>query len=103
MGIIAWIVLGLAAGIIAKMLVPGQDPGGLIVTALIGMTGALVGGFIAVQVFDVDGTQGFFNLSTWVSAIAGSILLLVAYRAITNRGSGHSRGRRGLRRRTARR
>ncbi|WTW95878.1 GlsB/YeaQ/YmgE family stress response membrane protein [Streptomycetaceae bacterium NBC_01309] len=113
MGIIAWIVLGLVAGVIAKMLVPGKDPGGIIVTALIGMAGALLGGFIAVRVFDVNGTQGFFNLSTWVSAVAGSVLLLVGYRSITNRGSrtssrgrssGRSRGRsRGFGRRGARR
>ncbi|HEY8338278.1 MAG TPA: GlsB/YeaQ/YmgE family stress response membrane protein [Egibacteraceae bacterium] len=91
MGIIAWIVLGLLAGIIAKAILPGDDPGGIIVTTILGIVGALLGGFLAQALFDVDPNQGFFNLSTWLSAIIGSIILLLIYRVVM-----------GGRRRTAR-
>jgi uncharacterized membrane protein YeaQ/YmgE (transglycosylase-associated protein family) len=89
MGIIAWIILGLAAGMVAKMLVPGKDRHGLVITTLIGIAGALLGGFVATRLFDVSGTQGFFNLSTWVTAIAGAAVLLFAYHLV----SGQNRGR----------
>lgn len=98
MGIIAWIILGLAAGMIAKMLVPGRDSEGLIVTTLIGIGGALLGGFLATKVFHVSGTQGFFNLSTWVTAIAGSAVLLFAFHTLGGRGNGRDSGRRSGRR-----
>ena len=98
MGIIAWIILGLAAGRVAKMLVPGRDRFGLVITALVGIAGAVLGGFVATRLFDVSGTQGFFNLSTWVTAIAGAAVLLFAYHLISgqNRGRfpGHRPGRR---------
>lgn len=83
MGIIAWIVLGLVAGMVAKMLVPGRGPQGLVITTLVGIAGALLGGFVATRLFDVDGTQGFFNLSTWITAIAGAAILLIAYHLFT--------------------
>ncbi|TDE36485.1 GlsB/YeaQ/YmgE family stress response membrane protein [Actinomadura sp. 6K520] len=93
MGIIAWIILGLIAGAIAKALVPGRDPQGLIITTLIGVAGALLGGFLATRLFDVDGVQGFFDLSTWITAIAGAAVLLVAYHLVTSRGGrGGGRG-----------
>ncbi|MFI0486054.1 GlsB/YeaQ/YmgE family stress response membrane protein [Actinomadura sp. 9N215] len=99
MGIIAWIILGLVAGVIARALVPGKDPQGLIVTTLIGVAGALLGGFLATRLFDVDGVQGFFDLSTWITAIAGSAVLLLAYHLITLRGGGgRGNGRRSGRR-----
>jgi uncharacterized membrane protein YeaQ/YmgE (transglycosylase-associated protein family) len=93
MGIIAWIVLGLAAGMIAKQLVPGKDPQGLVITALIGIAGALLGGFLATQLFNVDGIQGFFNLATWVTAIVGAVVLLLGYHMVTGRRSGRRSGR----------
>ena len=88
MGIIAFIILGLLAGAIAKWLMPGNDPGGWIVTALIGVAGALLGGFLAGALFDADPMDEFFDISTWLTAIVGSILLLLVYRMIV--------GRRGL-------
>jgi uncharacterized membrane protein YeaQ/YmgE (transglycosylase-associated protein family) len=88
MGIIAWIVLGLAAGLLANMLIPGRRSQGLILTCLIGVVGALGGGWVATKLFHVHTLQGFFNLSTWLTAIAGSAVLLVAYRAIDGQ-SGH--------------
>ena len=77
MGIIAFIILGLLAGIIAKALMPGSDPGGFIVTTLIGIAGALIGGFLAGAIFDADPLDEFFDVSTWLTAIVGAIILLV--------------------------
>jgi uncharacterized membrane protein YeaQ/YmgE (transglycosylase-associated protein family) len=90
MGIIAFIILGLLAGIIAKAILPGDDPGGIIVTALIGIAGALIGGFLAAALFDAHPLDEFFDISTWITAIVGSILLLLIYRLIVNRGSGRT-------------
>ena len=85
MGIIAFIVLGLIAGAIAKLLLPGDDPGGFIVTAIIGVAGALIGGFLAGALFDADPLDEFFDISTWLTAIIGAILLLVIYRFVVSR------------------
>lgn len=93
MGIIAWIMLGLIAGVVARMLVPGRDPQGLIITFVLGIAGALLGGFVATQLFHVAGIQGFFNLSTWICAIAGAAVLLLGYNMITNQRSGRWAGR----------
>jgi uncharacterized membrane protein YeaQ/YmgE (transglycosylase-associated protein family) len=90
MGIIAFIVLGLIAGVIAKAIMPGDDPGGIIVTAIIGIVGALLGGFIAAAVFDAHPLDEFFDISTWLTAIVGAIVLLVIYRLVVDRG-GHGR------------
>ncbi|MFE9844042.1 GlsB/YeaQ/YmgE family stress response membrane protein [Streptomyces goshikiensis] len=86
MGIIAWIVIGLLAGIIAKALLPGRDPGGLIITVLIGIAGALLGGWLGKVLFGVDSIDGFFEVSTWVAAIVGSMILLLAYRMVSGGG-----------------
>ena len=85
MGIIAFIILGLLAGIIAKALLPGDDPGGFIITTIIGIVGALLGGFLAAAIFGGDPLDEFFDISTWITAIIGSIVLLLIYRAITGR------------------
>jgi uncharacterized membrane protein YeaQ/YmgE (transglycosylase-associated protein family) len=85
MGIIAFIILGLLAGAIAKALMPGDDPGGWIVTAIIGVAGALLGGFLAGALFDADPMDEFFDISTWLTAIVGSIILLVIYRLVVDR------------------
>jgi uncharacterized membrane protein YeaQ/YmgE (transglycosylase-associated protein family) len=90
MGIIAFVILGLLAGVIAKALLPGEDPGGMIVTAVIGIAGALLGGFLAAALFDAHPLDEFFDISTWVTAIIGSIILLLIYRAVVGRsGGGH--------------
>ncbi len=93
MGIIAFIILGLLAGIIAKALLPGSDPGGFIITTIIGVVGALLGGFIAAALFDAHPLDEFFDISTWLTAIVGAALLLIIYRMVVDRG-GH--GRRNL-------
>ena len=94
MSIIAWIVLGLAAGLIANMLIPGRRSQGLIITCLIGVAGALGGGWIATKLFHIHSLQGFFNLSTWLTAIAGAAILLLAYHLVSGRSGRSRRSRR---------
>ena len=101
MGIIAWIVLGLGAGLLANMLIPGRRSQGLLITCLIGIAGALLGGWLATKLFHVVTLHGFFNLSTWLTAIAGAAVLLLAYHLVTNGSS--SRSVRGRSRRRVRR
>jgi uncharacterized membrane protein YeaQ/YmgE (transglycosylase-associated protein family) len=103
MGIIAWILLGLASGMVAQVLVSGRDSHGAVVTTLIGMGGALLGGFLATRVFHVDGTQGFFNLSTWVTAIAGAAVLLFVFHQVGGRSKGLRSGGSSRRRSSGRR
>jgi len=91
MGIIAWIVLGLGAGLLANMLIPGKRSQGLILTCLIGVAGALGGGWLATKLFHVHTLHGFFNLSTWLTAIAGAAVLLLAYHLLSSRGSSGGR------------
>jgi uncharacterized membrane protein YeaQ/YmgE (transglycosylase-associated protein family) len=85
MGIIAFIILGLIAGAIAKALLPGDDPGGFIITTIIGVVGALLGGFLAAAIFGGDPLDEFFDISTWLTAIIGAIVLLLIYRAVVSR------------------
>ncbi len=83
MGIIAWIVLGLVAGLLGNMLIPGKRSQGLIFTCVIGIAGALGGGWAATRLFHVHTLNGFFNASTWLTAIGGSAILLLAYHLIS--------------------
>jgi uncharacterized membrane protein YeaQ/YmgE (transglycosylase-associated protein family) len=92
MGIIAWIFLGLLAGVLAKFLLPGDDPGGIIITTIVGIVGAILGGFVAKALGFGDPIDEFFDISTWIAAIVGAMVLLVAYRAIAGRGGALSRG-----------
>jgi uncharacterized membrane protein YeaQ/YmgE (transglycosylase-associated protein family) len=84
-GIIGFLILGLIAGAIAKALLPGDDPGGIFITMIIGVVGALLGGFLAGLLFDVDPMDEFFDISTWLTAIVGAIILLLVYRMATRR------------------
>ncbi len=92
MGIIAWIVLGLIAGLLANMLIPGRRQQGLILTCVIGIVGALLGGWVATKLFHIHSIKGFFNLSTWITAIVGAAVLLLVYHLISGRSSSR-RGR----------
>jgi uncharacterized membrane protein YeaQ/YmgE (transglycosylase-associated protein family) len=83
MGIIAWILLGLIAGAIAKAVLPGDDPGGIIITTVIGILGAIVGGFLATALFGAHPLDEFFDISTWLTAIVGAIILLLIWRMVT--------------------
>lgn len=83
MGILTWIVFGLIAGALAKFIMPGDDPGGIFVTILIGIAGAVVGGFVA-SLLGI-GTVTGFNIGSMLIAIAGALLLLFAYRQFKKR------------------
>jgi uncharacterized membrane protein YeaQ/YmgE (transglycosylase-associated protein family) len=80
MGIISWIVFGLIAGILAKLIMPGKDPGGMIVTILIGITGAMVGGYIST--FFGYGNVSGFDIRSLGIAIGGALVLLFGYRTL---------------------
>lgn len=84
MGILSWIVLGLIAGAIAKLIMPGKDPGGCIITMLIGVAGAFIGGWIGKTLFHTQ-LGKLFDLKTWGLAILGALILLIAYRLIIGR------------------
>ncbi len=86
MSILAWIVVGLVAGILAKIAMPGPDPGGVILTIVIGIAGALIGGFVVENFLGGPGVSGV-NLSSILVATLGSIVLLVVYRLITRRAA----------------
>ncbi len=83
MGIISWILVGLIAGALAKLIMPGDDPGGFIVTILIGIAGAFVGGFV-VGIFGGTGVTGF-NIWSILVAILGALVLLAVYRLVASR------------------
>ena len=85
MSIIGWIVLGLLAGVIAKRLVPGNESVGVIVTMLLGIGGALLGGFLATALGLGDPIDEFFDFSTWVAAIVGAMVILFAWNALRGR------------------
>jgi uncharacterized membrane protein YeaQ/YmgE (transglycosylase-associated protein family) len=80
MGIISWIILGLIVGVIAKFIMPGKDPGGIIVTILLGIAGALVGGFISSGLG--FGAVSGINVQSLIIAVCGSIVLLIIYRMV---------------------
>jgi uncharacterized membrane protein YeaQ/YmgE (transglycosylase-associated protein family) len=84
MGILGFIVLGLIIGAIAKAIMPGNDPGGILITMAIGILGALLGGVIGAAIFG-GGLGEFFDLRTWLLALLGSLILLGGYRMITGR------------------
>jgi uncharacterized membrane protein YeaQ/YmgE (transglycosylase-associated protein family) len=80
MGALSWILFGLLAGIIAKMIMPGRDPGGFIITILLGILGAVIGGMIA-SLLGFGRVTGF-DLGSFAIAVLGAILLLVLYRQL---------------------
>ncbi len=82
MGIIGWIAIGAVAGIIAKAVYPGAENFGIILTILLGIAGALLGGFVAWLVGAGDPIDEFFDISTWIASIIGAIVILVAYSAL---------------------
>lgn len=81
MGILSWILFGLVIGIIAKVLMPGRDPGGFIVTILLGIAGALLGGFVGRAM----GFYGEGQAAGWIMSILGAVLLLAVYRMMARR------------------
>ena len=87
MSIIAWIILGLLAGLAAKALLPGEQPGGIIVTTILGVVGALIGGALARAFGLGDPVDAFFDVSTWLAAIIGAVVVLIVWRAVAGGGS----------------
>ncbi|MBF4179470.1 GlsB/YeaQ/YmgE family stress response membrane protein [Lelliottia nimipressuralis] len=81
MGIIAWIVFGLIAGVIAKFIMPGRDGGGFILTCVLGVIGAVVGGWLATM-FGVGGSVSGFNLHSLLVAVVGAIVVLAIFRLL---------------------
>ncbi|MEV4953642.1 MULTISPECIES: GlsB/YeaQ/YmgE family stress response membrane protein [Paenarthrobacter] len=84
MGIIGWIILGLIAGAIAKAIMPGKQGGGWITTILLGVVGAVLGGWIGSALFKV-GINEFWSLSTWLLAIGGALLVLIIWGLVTRK------------------
>lgn len=82
MSIIAWIVLGLLTGLIAKALMPGEERVGLFLTTVLGIAGALLGGLIAGVLGVGDPIDEFFDISTWLAAIGGAVVILLGFRAL---------------------
>ena len=82
MGIFGWIVLGLLAGAIAKAIMPGTQGGGWLATLVLGVVGALLGGFIGSAIFNI-GLDTFWSLQTWIVAILGALLVLVIWGFVT--------------------
>lgn len=83
--IISWIIFGLVAGAVAKMLMPGKDPGGFIGTVVIGVVGAFVGGLIA-NMLGYGQVEPGFNLKSFLFAVGGSVILLAVYRFVKGKG-----------------
>jgi len=79
MGLLSWLILGLVVGVIAKFLMPGKDPGGFVITIILGIAGAFVGGFFGARIG--FGTVSGFDLRSLLIAVGGAILLLAVYRA----------------------
>lgn len=86
MGILAFLLLGLIAGAIAKLIMPGSQGGGWILTLVLGVVGALLGGWLGSAIFGV-GINEFWSLSTWLLAIAGSVIVLFVWGLIAGRRS----------------
>lgn len=84
MGFIGFLLLGLIAGAIAKLILPGKQGGGWFVTLLLGVVGAMIGGWLGGLIFHV-GLDSFFSLSTWLLAIGGSLIVLLVYGLLTGR------------------
>jgi uncharacterized membrane protein YeaQ/YmgE (transglycosylase-associated protein family) len=81
MGILSWILFGLVIGVIAKLLMPGRDPGGFIITILLGIAGALIGGFLGRTMGLYETNQG----AGWIMSILGAVILLALYRMMVRR------------------
>ena len=84
MGFFGFLLLGLLAGAIAKLILPGNQGGGWLITLLLGVVGALLGGFLGSVLFNAP-LEDFFSIQTWLLAIGGSIIVLVIYGALTGR------------------
>lgn len=85
MGVISFIIFGLVAGIVARLILPGKQPGGWIATLILGIIGAILGGWIGSLIFHAD--FGTWSLANFILSVVGAIIVLVIYGAITGRGT----------------
>lgn len=85
LNIIAWAIFGLIAGGLAKLIKPGKQGGGCIVTMILGIVGALVGGFLGRQILGIEVRDGAFNLPSFISAVVGAIIVIFIYEAVTKK------------------
>lgn len=85
MNILAWAIFGLIAGGLAKLIKPGKQGGGCIVTMILGIVGALLGGFLGRTLLGIDVVDGAFNFASFISAVVGAILVLFIYEAVTKK------------------
>jgi uncharacterized membrane protein YeaQ/YmgE (transglycosylase-associated protein family) len=85
MGFFGFLLLGLIAGAIAKLILPGKQAGGWVITLILGVIGAFLGGFLGSVLFDAP-LEDFFSIQTWLLAIVGSLIVLVIYGALTRNG-----------------
>lgn len=86
MGILAFLILGLIAGALAKAILPGRQGGGWVITLVLGVVGAILGGWIGSLIFG-GGLGDFFDLRTWLLSILGAVIVLLVYGAVTGRKS----------------
>jgi uncharacterized membrane protein YeaQ/YmgE (transglycosylase-associated protein family) len=86
MEVLGWIVLGLVVGALAKLIIPSRAPGGILITLVIGVVGAVLGGFAGMAIFGV-GLGEFFTMRTWVMALLGSMVLLGIWLSVAGRGA----------------
>lgn len=84
MGFLAFIILGLIAGAIARAILPGRQRGGWFITLVLGVIGALLGGWLGSVLFDAP-LEEFFSIQTWLLAIGGSIIVILIYNALVGR------------------
>ncbi len=86
LGFIVWlIIIGLIAGALARLLVPGRDPIGILGTILLGIVGSFVGGFLGYVLFHKDSQEGFLQPSGIIGSIIGAVIVLLIYRAVSRR------------------
>lgn len=88
-GVLSWIVLGLLVGAVAKILLPGRDPGGVFGTMLIGIAGAFLGGWLSAKFFDRPISHNVVDPRLWVAAVGGALVLLVLYRVFFGNSREH--------------
>ena len=88
--IIGLLIIGVVAGYLARLLVPGRDDLGVVQTIVLGIVGSFIGGFIGYVLFHKDSSEGFVQPSSWIGSIIGAVIALLVYNAVTGR-KGHSR------------